>query len=186
MPSSEFMQMASLGYSGVVADMLWFRTIQYYGGYRQNLNDIKFFNQMVDVITDLDPRFTAAYKLGALVISEDMDNFEDGVLLMEKGLRNNPQDYWLTFEMGFLYYLQGRDYVKAEKYFKIASTLPGSDGRAARFAANAAAKGGRVEDSIILWKELARNSDEKYIRELAERYIEKYEKELQSRKGTGS
>ena len=96
--------------------------------------------------------------------------------LLEKGLRNNPDDYWLTFEMGFLHFLEGRDFNEAEKYFRVAGTLPNSDGnRAARFAAEAASKGGNIDASIVLWEEMAKNSDNKYIRELAARYIAKLE-----------
>ncbi len=38
---------------------------------------------------------------------------------------------------------------------------------------SSAGKAGYVETSIAMWEDLARTSDNKYIRELAERYIEK-------------
>ncbi|MCK4549613.1 MAG: hypothetical protein KAU49_05570 [Candidatus Krumholzibacteria bacterium] len=176
LPSSEFMKMASLGYRDLAADLYWFRAVQYYGGYRLSQNDIHLFNHLAEMITDLDPHFIGAYKLSALVITEDLGNFAAAKNLMEKGLRHNPDDYWLTFEMGFLHFLEGRDYRESEKYFRVAATLPNSDGnRAARFAADAASKGGNVEASIVLWNEMAENGDNKYIRDLAERYIAKLE-----------
>ncbi len=176
LPSSDFMKMASLGYRELAADLYWFKAVQYYGGYRLSQNDIHLFNHLAEMITDLDPHFIGAYKLSALVITEDLGNFPAAKNLMEKGLRNNPDDYWLTFEMGLLHYLEGRDYREAEKYFRVAATLPNSDGnRAARFAAEAASKGGNVEASIALWKEMAENSDSRYIRELAEKYIARLE-----------
>ncbi len=176
LPTSDFMKMASLGYRELAADLYWFRAVQYYGGYRLNQNDIHLFNHLAEMITDLDPHFIGAYKLSALVITEDLGNFAAAKNLMDKGLKHNPYDYWLTFEMGLLHYLEGRDYSEAEKYFRVAATLPNSDGnRAARFAAEAASKGGNVEASIILWKEMAENSDNRYIRELAEKYIARLE-----------
>ena len=176
LPSSDFMKIASLGYRELAADLYWFRAIQYYGGYRLDQNDIHLFNHLAEMITDLDPNFIGAYKLSALVITEDLGNFAAARNLLEKGLRNNPDDYWLTFEMGFLHFLEGRDYREAEKYFRVAGTLPNSDGnRAARFAADAASKGGNVDASIALWEEMAKNSDSKYIRELSARYIAKLE-----------
>jgi tetratricopeptide (TPR) repeat protein len=176
LPSCEFMKIASLGYRELAADLYWFRAVQYYGGYMLSQNDIHLFNHLAEMITDLDPNFIGAYKLSAIVITEDLGNFPAAKNLMEKGLKNNPDDYWLTFEMGFLHFLQGRDYGEAEKYFRVAATLPNSDGnRAARFAADAASKGGNVEASIALWSELGENSDNKYIRELAKRYIAKLE-----------
>lgn len=173
LPSSEFMKMASLGYSNLASDLLWFKAVQYYGGYVLAQNGIRLFSHLADVITDLDPKFKGAYKLSALIMTEDLGEYEEGVRLMEKALRNNPDDFWLTYEMGFLHYLEGRNYSEAEKYFRLAAAMPGADERAARFAADAAAKGGDIESSILLWKDLAENSDNKYIRELAERYVEK-------------
>ncbi len=184
LPSSDFMKMASLGYRELAADLYWFRAVQYYGGYRLSQNDIHLFNHLAEMITDLDPNFIGAYKLSALVITEDLGNFAAAKNLMEKGLRNNPDDYWLTFEMGFLYFLEGRDYKESEKYFRVAGTLPNSDGnRAARFAADAASKGGNIEASIALWNEMAENGDNRYIRELAERYIAKLEAKKKQRDG---
>ena len=176
LPTSDFMKMASLGYRELAADLYWFKAVQYYGGYRLSQNDIRLFNHLAEMITDLDPHFIGAYKLSALVITEDLGNFAAAKSLMEKGLMHNPDDYWLTFEMGLLHYLEGRDYMEAEKYFRVAATLPNSDGnRAARFAAEAASKGGNIEASIALWKEMAENSDNRYIRELADKYIARLE-----------
>jgi tetratricopeptide (TPR) repeat protein len=182
LPSSEFMQMASLGYRNLASDLLWFKAVQYYGGYRLAQNGIRLFGHLADVITDLDPKFKGAYKLSALIISEDLGEHKEGVRLMEKGLRNNPDDYWLTYEMGFLHYLGGHDYTEAEKYFSLAATLPGADEKAARFAADAAKKGGDYESSIELWAELADNSDDKYIRELAIKYIAEIKAEMEAGK----
>ena len=96
LPSTEFMKVASLGYRELAADLYWFRAVQYYGGYRLSQNDIHLFNHLAEMITDLDPNFLGAYKLSAIVITEDLGNFAAAKNLMEKGLKNNPDDYWLT------------------------------------------------------------------------------------------
>jgi len=173
LPSGQFVTQASLGYRDLAADVLWFRMVQYYGGYRMGENDIALFAHLVDVITDLDPQFVYAYVFGALIIAQDLGQFEQGIGFLEKGVRNNPEDWWLPFELGFLHYVYARDYARALFYFEKAARLPGAGPQAARFAAFVAAKAGYVETSIAMWEELARTSDNKYIRELAERYIAK-------------
>jgi tetratricopeptide (TPR) repeat protein len=173
LPSGQFVAQAALGYRDLAADILWFRMVQYYGGYRMGENDIALFAHLVDVITDLDPQFTYAYVFGALIMAQDLDQFKQGIGFLEKGVRNNPHDWWLPFELGFLNYVYARDYAKALFYFEKAARLPGAGPQAARFAAFVAAKAGYVETSIAMWEELARTSDNKYIRELAERYIAK-------------
>ena len=173
LPSGQFVAQAALGYRELAADILWFRMVQYYGGYRMGENDIALFAHLVDVITDLDPQFAYAYVFGALIMAQDLDQFKQGIGFLEKGVRNNPHDWWLPFELGFLNYVYARDYTKALFYFEKAARLPGAGPQAARFAAFVAAKAGYVETSIAMWEELARTSDNKYIRELAERYIAK-------------
>jgi tetratricopeptide (TPR) repeat protein len=171
LPSGRFVEQAALGYRDLAADVLWFRMVQYYGGYRMGENDLALFTHLVDVITDLDPQFTFAYVFGALIIAQDLGQVQRGIGFLEKGIRNNPEDWWLPFELGFLTYVYARDYTQALSYFEKAARLPGAGPQAARFAAFVAAKAGYVETSIAMWEELARTSDNKYIRELAERYI---------------
>ncbi len=173
LPSGQFIEQASLGYRDLAADVLWFRMVQYYGGYRMGENDIALFAHLVDVITDLDPQFVYAYVFGALIMAQDLNQFKQGIGFLEKGVRNNPDDWWLPFELGFLNYVYARDYPQALFYFEKAARLPDAGPQAARFAAFVAAKAGYVETSIAMWEELARTSDNKYIRELAERYIAK-------------
>lgn len=172
LPSGAFIEQVTLGYHNLAADVLWFRTVQYYGGYRMGENDLALFSHLVNVITDLDPQFVFAYVFGALIIAQDLGHFQEGIGFLEKGMRNNPTDWWLPFELGFLHYVGTRDYARATACFEKASRMPGAQPIAARFAAFVAAKAGYVETSIAMWEELARESDNRYIRELAERYIE--------------
>lgn len=177
LPSGRFIRQVSLGYRDLAADLLWLRTIQYYGSYRMGDNDIALFDHLVDVITDLDPQFTFAYIFGALIIAEDLGDFRKGIKFLEKGIRNNPDDWWLVFEMGFLHYVDARDYAAASRYFHQAAEMPGADDIAARFAAFVAAKAGYTETSIAMWEEIARTTDNPHIKALAERYIERLKAE---------
>lgn len=173
LPSGEFIDQASLGYRNLAADLLWVKTVQYYGGFRLGQNDLQLFSHLIDVITDLDPQFIFAYLFGGLVIAEDLGYFEEGMAFIEKGIEHNPTDWWLVFELGFLNYVYARDYGAAEHYFRLASRLPGADEISRRFAAFVAAKAGHTETSITMWEELARTSDNPHIRQLAEDYLEK-------------
>jgi tetratricopeptide (TPR) repeat protein len=179
LPSGRFVKQIALGYRNLAADILWFRTIQYYGSYRMGETDLALFNHLVDVITDLDPQFAFAYVFGALIIAEDLGYFREGIKFLEKGIQNNPNDWWLVFEMGFLYYVDARDYTEAMRCFQRAARMPGADDIAARFAAFVASRAGHTETSIAMWEELARTTDHPHIRDLAEMYIEKLKGELE-------
>jgi tetratricopeptide (TPR) repeat protein len=177
LPSGEFLSQASLGYRNLVADVLWFKTIQYYGGYRTGENDLALFSHLVNVITELDPQFVFAYLFGGLVIAEDLGYFEEGIAFIRKGIENNPTDWWLVFELGFLHYVYARDFEAAARYFQLASRLPGAGEITKRFAAFVAARAGHTRTSIAMWEDLARTSENPKIKELAKRYIEKLETE---------
>jgi tetratricopeptide (TPR) repeat protein len=173
LPSGQFVSQAALGYRDLTADLLWFRMVQYYGGYRFGENDLALFNHLAGVITDLDPQFTFAYIFAALIVAEDLGRVDQGIAILEKGARANPAEWRFPFEIGFLSYVYARDYTKAVSFFERAAKLPGAGPQAARFAAFAAGKAGYTETSIALWEELARTTDNHYLRELAERYIER-------------
>ncbi|HMA76834.1 MAG TPA: hypothetical protein VKO43_05975 [Candidatus Krumholzibacteriaceae bacterium] len=178
LPSSEAVRMFSLGYRNIVSDILWFKTVQYYGGYRMGKNSLRLFRHLADVITDLDPRFIFAYKLSAVIMAQDLGELEEGIEILRKGIENNPAEWSLAFEAGFLYYLDGNDYKESQRYFRLAADMPGADERAMRFAASAAARGGDVETSINMWRRLADSSNDPFMDDLAAGYIEKLEKKL--------
>lgn len=179
LPSGTLIKQASMGYEQLAADLTWFSAVQYYGGYRKQDHDLAYFKGLIDIVTDLDPHFEFPYIFGAVVLSQDMKNFDSAVDLLRKGMHNNPTSWVLPFELGFIYYVDARNSDMAARYFDLASRMPGGGDRARRFAAFVYSKAGHRENSIKMWEELAENSDEPYMRELARHYIE----ELRGGKG---
>ncbi len=173
LPSGKFIEQTSLGYRELAADWVWFQAVQYYGGYAMSQHDLAYFNGLIDIVTDLDPHFTFPYIFGAVVMSQDMGDMERGVGILKKGMQQNPENWMYPFEIGFLYYVGARDSERAARYFELAGKLPGGSDTARRFAAFVKAKAGHEETSIRMWEEIARNSDQPYMREMAKRYIEK-------------
>ena len=180
LPSGRFVEQAALEYRNLAADLLWFRTVQYYGSYREGENNLALFSHLVDVITDLDPQFVFAYLFGAMIIVEDLGSFEEGIRFLEKGMAANPDNWWLVFENGFIHYVDGRQYADAARLFAEASRMPGAGEITKRFAAFVAAKAGDREAAVAMWEDLTKTSEDPYIRdELARKYIERLEREIE-------
>lgn len=173
LPSGKFVAQSSLGYRELAADCVWFQAVQYFGGYAMGQHDLAYFNGLIDIVTDLDPHFAFPYIFGAMVMSQDMGDLDRGVGILKKGMRQNPMNWEYPFEIAFLYYVRERDADRAARYFELAARLPGGGDKARRFAAFVYSKAGHEETSIRMWEELARESDQPYMRELAERYIER-------------
>jgi tetratricopeptide (TPR) repeat protein len=172
LPSGKLVEQTSMGYRELAADLIWFQAVQYFGGYAKSQHSLAYFNGLIDIVTDLDPHFQFPYVFGAVVMSQDMGNFERGVEILKKGMRANPEVWEFPFEIGFLYYITRADAISAAHYFDLSSRMPGGGDRARRFAAFVYSKAGHEETSIRMWEELANTSEQPYMRELARRYIE--------------
>jgi hypothetical protein len=173
LPSGRFIQEASLGYRELTADIVWFQAVQYFGGYATSEHDLAYFNGLIDIVNELDPHFVFAYIFGAVVMAQDLGDFDRGIAVLKRGMGQNPRAWELPFEIGFLNYTVAHNDSAAGRYFDLASRMPGGGDRARRFAAFVYAKGGHMETSIRMWEELERESEEPYMRELAKHYLER-------------
>ena len=175
LPSGKFLEQLSLGYREIVADVVWLSAVQYYGDFRKGNHDLKYFRGLIDITTTLDPHFVFAYLFGALVVSEDVGAFDEGIDILKRGMACNPTSWQLPFEIGFLNFVHRRDTRMAARYFELASRMPGAPEYAERFAAFVYSRAGDNASSIRLWEEYKKHTDDPFLKELAERYIEKLE-----------
>ncbi|MFH0778633.1 MAG: hypothetical protein V2A71_08385 [Candidatus Eisenbacteria bacterium] len=186
-PSGKFLEESALGHESTLADIAWLRAIQYYGHHRLTDQKYELMAHIFDVVTTLDPQFIQAYVFGAIVLSQDAGQPEEAIALLKKGLRNNPENWRLAFETGFVYYLTLRDYSRAGEYFALAARLPCAPEFTSRFAAFVKERAGETETALALWQQAAETTKNKYIREIAEERIRELEKELEKeRAGKGS
>ena len=169
-PSGLFARQASIGYETAAADVAWLRGIQYYGEHR--LTDQKYvrIGHVMSVVTDLDPRFLAPYVFGAFVLAQELHRPDDGLALLEKGRRANPDSWLLAFETGFLHYVCRHDYESASRYFVRAARLPGHPEYVDRFAAFASQRAGNRGMAVLLWKRVLATGNQ-YMQEVARREL---------------
>jgi hypothetical protein len=176
LPSGRFMEQVSLGYKQITADVIWFQAVQYYGGYRKGEHDLAYFEGLIRLVNELDPHFIFPYVFGALVLSQDMEALDRGIRILRGGMHHNPTNWELPFEIGFLYFVDARNNDMAARYFDLASRMPGAPDLARRFAAFVYSRAGHNELSIRMWEELKETTDEPYMRDLADRYLQKYKR----------
>ena len=172
----------ALSFDAVMADVYWIRTVQYYAGERRSLHfdgRYKLLHPLLELTTTLDPYFSVAYQFGAIFLSEpqpDRPGRNDlAIALLQKGLRVEPR-WQYAQAIGFVYYWHAKDLLAAAGEFNRAAKMPGAPAWLGPLAANMLAKGGGREAAIVLFTELAK-SEEKWIRELAERRLRELEQE---------
>jgi len=163
-PDPRFLRIASLGYTGAVADMLWFRTISYFGAHYRSDRLYPWLAKMCDVVTDLDPRALYVYRFAGVILPWEAKRPDDGIALLDKGIKNFP-DSWL------LYYLQGTnlyffkdDVKRAASYLGRAAELPGADPYAARLAAAMYQQGFNPEAAESFLRQLAGSTQDPTMR----------------------
>src|SRR3979411_146882 len=124
MPSGKSVKRISLGYSSLLADIYWTRAVQYFGD-KMNQRSMRYdlLYPLLDITTDLDPHLIVTYEFGSLFLSqpppEGAGQPEKAVALVEKGIRENPTYWRLYFTLGFIHYLDRRDYKGVgQQFFK--------------------------------------------------------------------
>jgi len=169
-PSGVWVRQAALGYETAAADLAWLRGIQYYGEHRLSDQRYDMIGHVMGIVADLDPQFVQPYVFGGFTLAQELKQPERGLALLERGLRANPENWRLAFEVGFLYYVSLHDYAAAGRYFALASGMPGSPDYVARFAAWSNQRAGNTAMAMQLWRRVEATGN-KYMQEVARREL---------------
>jgi hypothetical protein len=125
LPRAEVLRPMSLGWQNVLADILWFRAISYFGEHFRSDRTYPWLAQMCDLVTDLDPRAEHVYRFAGFVLPWEANQADAGIRLLEKGARQVPDSWMLEYFTGFQYYFFKNDYSKALVHLRRAAQLPG-------------------------------------------------------------
>ena len=126
LPPTRFLRAVSLGYEQVLANVLWFRTISYFGRHYQSDRVYPWLASMCNVVTDLDPHAEHVYRFGGVILPWEADQIDDGIALLEKGVRSMSESWQLRYMLGFSYYFFKDDLAAASRTLREATFLPGA------------------------------------------------------------
>ncbi|MFK8138653.1 MAG: hypothetical protein AB8E15_09860 [Bdellovibrionales bacterium] len=126
----------TFGFDSVLADLFWLRVIQDID-YCENETGVKSVNsgtdidsivakelsssrcnmgwvyQMVDLVTELSPRFRRAYRIGAEVLSVGVDDREGARRIFDKGVKQFPKYWMLHYSAAYHYLFEIQDKERA-------------------------------------------------------------------------
>lgn len=171
LPQAKFLRPLSLGYHMVLADILWFRTISYFGEHYRGDRNYRWLAYMCDLVTDLDPRAEHVYRFAGMILPWEAHQADEGIRLMEKGIGALPDSWMLHYWLGFSYYLFKSDYDKAVFYMRRAAELPGAHANATRLAALFYQRAHGPEMTLQFLREMQRSADNHEMSELLQRHI---------------
>jgi tetratricopeptide (TPR) repeat protein len=170
--SPKWVQRLSLGYQGLLADIYWTRAVQYFGGkHVAAARDYRLLHPLLEITTTLDPKLTVAYQFGANFLApkppDGAGQPDKAISLMEYGIRNNPGDWKLYYSLGFIYYMDLKDYRKAAEAFDRGSHVPKAHPFLRLMAAQMAQHAGEIQTARILWQATYATSEDKTIKDNA-------------------
>jgi len=147
--SPEFVKRASLGYSGLLADIYWMRVVQYFGRkHQRESKEYKALAPLLDIATTLDPNLVVAYEWGSTFL-----------------------DQRLYFTLAFVQYLGQHDYLGAAKTFEEGSKVPGAHPWMKIMAAKMLTDAGNLETARYMWQNIYDESTDKNLKQNAELHL---------------
>lgn len=174
--SGKLVKAMSLEYAPLMADIYWTRAVQYYGNKLARYETgFELLWPLLDVTTTLDPNLIVAYRFGSTFLSEappdGAGHPERGIELLQRGIQANP-DQWRFYEdLGFIYYFELKDYVKASAAFAEGSKNPEAQIWMKVMAAKIAAEGESLSTSIFLWNEVYETTKDPQIKQNALKHL---------------
>ncbi len=166
----------SLGYEGLLADIYWTRAVQYFGGrHAAGADHYRLLAPLLEITTTLDPHLVVAYQFGANFLSPKPPNGagmpDRAIKLVEHGVQNNPDDWKLYYELGFIYYMDVKDYTKAAEAFARGSQIPNAHPFLKVMAAQMAQHAGDTQMARALWTTTFESTQDKQIRSNAAAHL---------------
>jgi len=140
---SSMVQIASLEFKGVSADLLFLKTMAFIGlkiKENENLTSEQWHlvYDILQLITDLDTRFFDPYLFAQMMLPWQAGMVQEANSLLQKAANNRPNDFRPYYFLGFNAFYFEQNARKAALYFEKASVLPGAPfyfkGLAARFS----------------------------------------------------
>lgn len=175
-PSPKILRRMSLGFTGLLADIYWTRAVQYFGEHHHmRSRQYKLLEPLLDITTTLDPHLTVAYEFGATFLAqkppEGAGDPNAAVRLVERGIRENPSEWRLYYNLGFIHYFERKDYAAAADAFERGSRVPGALPWMKVMAADTSQHAGDLQTARFLWSSLYQNAENEDIRANAAKHL---------------
>jgi tetratricopeptide (TPR) repeat protein len=108
LPPKDYLVLGALGYRASLADLIWLKTLVYYGEELGHRGNVKHLYQYADAMLALDPEFkkvyrwvasSAIYRTGTVTVADA----QAAIRYLERGTRRFPDDGELAWDLGANY-----------------------------------------------------------------------------------
>lgn len=161
LPSSEALQLLSLGYKNIVADYFWLRCINDYGDKRMVAGHYPNLLPLLTRVQSLDPNFVAPYIFAGNVMTLSDMPWREALAMLETGMKQRPDSWRIAFSYGFNMYFLGQSLDKAARALAVAAANPDAPPYAGPLAIRMAAEAGEPEVGLNMVDALLSETQDK-------------------------
>jgi tetratricopeptide (TPR) repeat protein len=167
--SPKALKRLSLGYDGLMADIYWTRAVQYFGSkHFAGSQHYDLLAPLLEITTALDPHLIVAYEFGANFLAPKPPNGagqpERAIELSEFGIRNNPDEWRLYYDLGFIYYMELKDYKGAADAFARGARVSNAHPFLGVMAAQMAQHSGELRMAQMMWSTTYQSAQDRNVR----------------------
>ena len=154
LPRGEALQVISLGYTNILADILWFDTISYFGKHYATDKNFAWLFHMCDLITTLDPKAQHVYQFCSNMLSWETRRPDLALKILDKAISHFPDQWKYFYLRGFTKMFFMHDNGAAHEDFVRGARLPGAPAPLARLAAKKGLNLGSPAETVQFLKEM--------------------------------
>jgi hypothetical protein len=165
LPKGEYLRLAVLGYRQLVADLIWLQAVQHIGASRDTQQGYRWTYHAVDVLTDLDPTFVPPYQATGVFLGVLAGHADEGVAILDKGMRYNPAVWQFPFLAGYISYYERCDPTVGGQYLRQAAQVPGAPAYLPKLAARMTVESGDPTAALEFLDRFSRSVTDERIRQ---------------------
>ncbi len=182
LPNGKALEALSLGYKNALADLLWFKTISYFGKHYRSDQDYRWFGHMCDLVSTLDPKREHVYEFCSTLLAWEAQAPQKAITLLNRATAEFPEHWRFFYLRAFTYMYFLQDDHKAKEDLVHASKLPNVQPIVRRLAAKKIATLQDPKSAVEFLSELITQSKDPYqAKALKKRLKEaRYELDLQT------
>jgi len=160
-----------------LADMIWMRTLYYFGKHVLTDRQYPYLLYLLDMITDLSPRWENPYLFGAIVLPTENNVLSDGLYIIDKGLVHHPDTWELWFFKGYYLWKSVGDIDRASEALYKASVCPNAPRYLANLSATIATRAGKRELAVRFLQEALKNIQDPAQQDMIRRKLQEVMRE---------
>ena len=161
----------AFGFRSVLSDAAWLEAVQVAGSRKMTDREYDRLYDLLDIVSNFDPRFEIPYLLGGLVLGESTPHARKALRVLERGKEQFPADWRFPFYMGFTHYFSLGDAIAGGRAMAEAARLPGSPAFLPGLASRMLTEAREPEAALKMLEPIVRQESDPARRAVLERRI---------------